>query len=447
MSAEILPPAQLLQYLSDYKVLVCVSCQYAIQPGALARHLKEIHHVLRSYRRPYMQHVAAFSLAQPEQVMETEIKQFPVPFLPIQDGLQCNSCSYLCVTEKRMRGHWNTKHHKRGQEDMDWHSVPLQTFFRGTMLHYFTKPSAPRLDGTDLILFDHFINSTSFTLAPDMDAIEMWRTTIPRIASQNQFLMHGLLACAALHLASQNSSRRREYTVTASLHQGEAMRLFRLAVAKPTKENCDAVLIFSYILVICSFASEREDEQLFLVDSTSANVLPTWLYLLRTGCSTLCDVWDELASGPVKALAMAWELPISPSADFDTEDLIKYLLSAAGDSSYEEIWPDSVCMIYKDSAMELANALSHAKFLGDTFSTWDALRTWPIRVSNEYMKLLADGHPGALILLAHYCILLKNVESHWYFEGRATRLLKTICNRLHERWHRYIQWPLDVFKK
>ncbi|RFU35493.1 hypothetical protein B7463_g857, partial [Scytalidium lignicola] len=446
MPSDIFPPAELLRYLPDYRVLICLSCQYAIQPGALARHLKEIHRVLRSYRRPYMQYVAGFPLDKPEQVIAASIKEFPVPFLPIQDGLQCDSCPHLCISEKRMRHHWSTKHDRKGDDDADWHSVPVQTFFRGNMIHYFTSPPSTRLSELDTLLLDHFISSTSLTLAPDTVTRGMWQSTIPQLAHQNAFLMHGLLACAALHLAVTDSSQQRDYAIIASTHQGDAMRLFRTAITNLSKDNCDAVLVFSYLLVICSFASEKQDEALFLVDQNSMEVLPSWLHLLRTGCSTLCDVWDCLASGPVRTLALAWDLPITPSANHDTTELVDYLLSAASQESCEETWSDSVCRIYNEAATELAPALSHAHLLGDSFTTWDALRTWPIRVSDEYMDLLVDGHTGALILLAHYCILLKKVEENWYFEGRATRLLSTILSRLDKRLHPYIQWPLEVFK-
>ena len=97
-------PEELLQYLSPYKVVVCTSCRNAIQPKAIARHLKEIHQIKISDRQPFMQHLEQFDLAEHELVMQYVPRDFPVPLLPVQSGLQCRSedCAYLCVTEKRM---------------------------------------------------------------------------------------------------------------------------------------------------------------------------------------------------------------------------------------------------------------------------------------------------------------------------------------------------------
>ncbi len=130
----------LLQYLSPYKVVVCTSCRYAIQPKAIARHLKEIHRIKRSDRQPFMQHVEKFELAEHELVMQYIPGQFPVPLLPVQSGLQCRSqdCSYLCVTEKRMKHHWLAVHGRQGLAACDWQTAPLQTFFKGNLLRYFT---------------------------------------------------------------------------------------------------------------------------------------------------------------------------------------------------------------------------------------------------------------------------------------------------------------------
>lgn len=139
---EEVQPSELLQYLPTYKVVVCATCKYAIQPNAIARHLKEIHHITRGHRRPFMQHVSKLELDEAENVIDAKAQEFPVPLLPVQDGLMCDSegCLHLCVSVKRMRTHWLTEHGRSGHAFLDWHPVPLQTFFRGNLLRYFTDP-------------------------------------------------------------------------------------------------------------------------------------------------------------------------------------------------------------------------------------------------------------------------------------------------------------------
>lgn len=82
-------PDQLFRYLPAHRVLICLRCQYAVQPGAIARYLKEIHRIHRARRRPFLEYVSRFQLAALEDVVLPDATQFPVPFLPVQDGFAC----------------------------------------------------------------------------------------------------------------------------------------------------------------------------------------------------------------------------------------------------------------------------------------------------------------------------------------------------------------------
>lgn len=137
-------PEELLQYLAAYKVIVCTECQYAIQPKAIARHLKEIHRIRSSERQTFLDYIRRYELAEHELVMKFTPGEFPVPLLPVQNGLQCQSqgCVHLCATEKRMKQHWSSVHGRHGLVSSDWRSVPIQTFFKGNLLRYFTSQAA-----------------------------------------------------------------------------------------------------------------------------------------------------------------------------------------------------------------------------------------------------------------------------------------------------------------
>ncbi len=90
-----------------------------------------------------MEYVSKFDIAEPQDVIQAKIRQFPVPLLPVQDGLLClhEGCLHLCASVKRMKTHWLSSHGLSGQPGSDWCSVPLQTFFRGNLLRYFTDMS------------------------------------------------------------------------------------------------------------------------------------------------------------------------------------------------------------------------------------------------------------------------------------------------------------------
>ena len=65
-------------------------------------------------------------------------------------------------------------------------------------------------------------------------------------------------------------------------------------------------------------------------------------------------------------------------------------------------------------------------------------------ISDSFLAMLCDQHPGAMILLAHYCLLLKASEGiSWYFDGRAASLLGRILQTLDVKWYPYIKDPVN----
>lgn len=143
-------PEELLEYLAPYRVVICKSCKYAIQPTGISGHLRDIHHFRHPQRLQFLKFVSKLKLDPPHVALKTPILQFPVPGLPVQDGLQCEAegCKHLCASEKRMKGHWYAAHGRPGRPLVDWRPVPLQTLFRGNLLQYFTcpDPNVPLVD-------------------------------------------------------------------------------------------------------------------------------------------------------------------------------------------------------------------------------------------------------------------------------------------------------------
>lgn len=76
-------------------------------------------------------------------------------------------------------------------------------------------------------------------------------------------------------------------------------------------------------------------------------------------------------------------------------------------------------------------------------TTWDVIRLWPLEMSDVFIKMLGSWHPGALLLLAHYALLLKAIEHYWYFEGRADRLIREAIVKLDRKWHKYLEERLQ----
>ncbi|KAK2788328.1 hypothetical protein FQN53_003862 [Emmonsiellopsis sp. PD_33] len=540
------PPSRLFHYHPAHRVLICRPCKYAIQPHAISRHLKEIHLIYRASRRPYVDYAARLQLAEPGDVPLPEAHGFPVQELPVEWGFSClaeGGCGYLCVSLKRMKQHWVHEHGRagrgagEGKAKGDWKSVPLQTFFRGNLLRYFTKPVpasglqdgewdgvedagtraeialttssfAAGLDNLSLsfsaapdtstaTLLAHFISSTAHTLAVNAATAHAWTTIVPQIASTTPYVMQGLLACSALHLAhlSPHTSHKRAYTLRSYQLQEEAMPPFRAAVGNRQAHvsNFEAVLVFAHFLIVFSVAADRAGGDLFLVDNQQqqqnpnpnantseipndsdprareSTLLPYWLYSMRGGCAIVNDVWTHLIRSPISPLTEQWDVQIetspgsgtfiaSPSDDPDAVaaatnnelsapppleenvllgKLLSYIPTPSingGEEGEVETWTAREREIYTDAATRLSIAFIKLRALGGHVSAWDVLRIWPLRLPVGCLELLGGGHMGMLLLLGHYARILRRVEGVWFFGGEGARLERVVMGRLRGVW-------------
>ena len=93
--------------------------------------------------------------------------------------------------------------------------------------------------------------------------------------------------------------------------------------------------------------------------------------------------------------------------------------------------------------LELSRAFRKVDAAKPLFTMWSALYIWPSQVSQDYLDLLAEYHPAALLLLAHYCILLEPLESRWYMTGIRRRIVSRIYSQLDDYWRPWLQWPLE----
>lgn len=127
---------------------------------------------------------------------------------------------------------------------------------------------------------NHFTTHTWLTLATDENTQQMWHVIVPKLAYQHEFLLHALLACAALHMAHLQPNRHSELTIKARIHQDHAMPLFRAAISSVESMTCDAVIVFARFLAITGFALEEH----LHVDRETEKSLPSWLFFIRSGC-------------------------------------------------------------------------------------------------------------------------------------------------------------------
>jgi hypothetical protein len=313
---------------------------------------------------------------------------------------------------------------------------------------YILDPSAHQRDGRlvsdlhlhDLELMHHYSTVSYNTISEKESFAAPFQTVVPKIALSHPFLMHGLLALSALHLIQLNkgSDRCKTYVELATSHQTLALALFRKELNNINPSNCQAMFAFSSIATILAFAFAQSTgvQSLAPIDEMLqiSNLCRGIFEILQTAREWIKNSWVA----DLLAFTRRSELRSIPEAVRGNLSLVSKL-NADMERTGFSVDEKAAC---EDAISELSVSFEQI------YSGFDGITVfrWPIMVKPLYISLLRDRRPMALVVLAHYCILLHTLDDRWWLKGWTHQLLHSIYNLLDSSWRESIRWPIEAIR-
>lgn len=302
----------------------------------------------------------------------------------------------------------------------------------------------------------HFYTSTTAITRCDLPRRQyVWQHVVPKIAFSHHFLLHGLLAFAALHMAHLDPARRKSLHAEASRHHDAALTAFRPIMQNITAENCNACFAFSSTLALYAWASPDCNSNLVFADTSSPvdkDATVEWVRLIRGTYSLLLAAQDWMSDGPLQPLLSLYEgqpawapHEAEPTSILDPEVQSKF-------TALKELWEPSSDWPEPDheSVEALKEALSLLQEAYSMLCSEDkrvcftsVVFSWPIRVPEKYITMVNKRVPQALVILAHYSLLLNKLGDFWWMNGMSRHLLQTVHRTLGKKWESWISWPLQ----
>jgi len=268
------------------------------------------------------------------------------------------------------------------------------------------------------------------------ETLPLWQIHIVRLGFRHEFLLRGVLAVAALHLAYLHPNMKVEYDLKATTHQEVALSSFKETLAKVDETNCHALFTFSCLIILLAFASYTKSEARDL----QIGVL-NWFYLLRGANGVLQLHHDALRNSFLAPFLDEMRHTETHAAHaIPDSDRITDLFQVCGGNHHER----DVLQAYNLAIHSLLSTFIHASVLrtrGD--GTVLASFMWPVNLSPKFIELLSEKKPEALVILAHYCVLIHWGEKNdtWFLNGWARNMLDTIKGSVPESWHEHLVWP------
>lgn len=256
-------------------------------------------------------------------------------------------------------------------------------------------------------------------------------------APTTPYLMNAILALSALHLASIHGEQQAEYySILATQLQSRSLILFNEACEELSEATCLPMFFFSNITGVQvlhqTLKGDRDDFPAFL------NRFASYLHIRRGVRAIVDDWWPSIR----QTLAS----PLTDQNDKSDKDGSlsheAYILHKMLDQSDLSAASIQVCrnateVVQRSFRMyhRIAKASSHRLA---------AIIAFPVHVGTEFVRILNQPNPEALVILAFYAVLLNWCRDAWIIEDADCFMIQAIADRLQGHWSQWLIFPVSV---
>jgi hypothetical protein len=281
---------------------------------------------------------------------------------------------------------------------------------------------------SDLELMHHFTAVTWRTL-PQADEIgNIWQLELPRLAMGHDFLMHQLLAVAAAHMAYLHQQKGSvdtglSYGRCAALHQNSAVRDLGPTLKAIDDANLPAVFLTMSLLSVSAFPTTSSATR--PNGGPGVTELLDVMVVLRGMHSVLAEHHAELEASPIvgRMLQLGQYETDSQLLDELTDELTIMLRLLSMEDGVARSSRDTYL---RGTVEDFMHWIRHACDSVQEPEVRLAM-TWPARLANGFLDLVARRDAGALKVVRGYCRILEALGSTcWYLEGWGERALVDI---------------------
>lgn len=78
--------------------------------------------------------------------------------------------------------------------------------------------------------------------------------------------------------------------------------------------------------------------------------------------------------------------------------------------------------------------------------SWSAPLMWLHFSPDDFLIRLNQRQPIALLIFAHFGVLLHGLTNYWFFHGWGQAIVAAVDELLGDYWSDWMQWPRDAVK-
>jgi hypothetical protein len=294
--------------------------------------------------------------------------------------------------------------------------------------------SSLALDVEDFALLHHYTVSTSYTLAVVSGLQTFMRIDLPQIAFSNQFLLHGVLAIAALHLSrfKRDALEINLYTTKAMHHYGIALRHATLLMADIDVKNGPALYLFSMLCFTFTLGLGPKPGDFLLFGQ---NGIANW-FVQTQGMKLLLETNPEIFHNETLSPLFAVSIRNMAQTHSGTDHLAELR------EQILRIAPNETELGTYLKALDRLSERFDRKTQGLQMFPQQVF-VWLYQLEEDFVRLLQEKKPIALVILAYFCILLNGLGSFWWTRGWMQHLLSEIHHTLNQEYRIWMRRPME----
>ncbi|KAH7400138.1 hypothetical protein BKA64DRAFT_475215 [Cadophora sp. MPI-SDFR-AT-0126] len=291
----------------------------------------------------------------------------------------------------------------------------------------------------DMELLHNYCTSTALTLHRDPAIVKLWSITVPQFGFLHDYVMHGILALSALHMAYCFPERKEICTEQAALHHKSGLIKATPALSTFAEENASAMYLFSALTCLYTYTTLGQTDDSVLGGESG------WIFLSRQSYSLIRMANSTLRNGPLGPLFLAGERrnrlrdeAESITLFAEADPLVE--LSARIE---ERIFDQDALQAYSTAINDMIKIFKAMKSVPEEQREASDVFRWPFQLEEGFLERLQIPTQETLVIIAHFAIIPEYLSSKWWLRGFGRRLLARICPLIDEEHLSWIQWPMQ----
>lgn len=272
---------------------------------------------------------------------------------------------------------------------------------------------------------------TSKTLTDRRLQSDLWQICVPQLAASSRYLQDGVLALVVLHERCLARSNNKAYFIHASDHTQRALKGFTKGLEAIDHTNCDALFASTMLFGCLSFGLLSCQQA---CGSNSGDTIDEVLsvFEMLNGIVAVANQVRPLLHGG--SLSRMLDRVPDPT-DLMLEGRQQRTVQGRRITEHERDDSTQECRVLT------ARLQSTLRSAGVGGVSQDHAIVWPLSLSKNLKTRMRHRDPAALILLAHYGLLLCFFENRsWFLQGIGPRLVHTIAGELPTEQRKQILW-------